>query len=380
MKLSVLGSTGSIGTQTLDVARKQGYEIKTLVANRNVKKIEEQIREFKPEIAVMNDLQAAKDLKIKISDTDTKVLCGEDGIEAAATFKDADTVLNSFVGMAGLVPTVAAINAGKTIALANKETLVAGGDYVMNLAKEKGVDILPVDSEHSAIFQCLQGKAPNNALKRIILTASGGPFFGFSREKLQNVKASDALKHPNWDMGQKITIDCATMMNKGFELIEAVHLFGVKPCDVDVLVHRESIVHSMVEYTDNSVIAQLGVPDMRIPIQYALTYPNRYESPVKQLDLAKLCTLSFYEPDTYAFGCLDVCKKAIAKGGLAPTAVNGANEVAVSLFLQDKIGFFDIENIAREALDNQKKIEYSTVEEVIEADKSAREAVFTKYL
>ena len=249
----------------------------------------------------------------------------------------------------------------------------------MNLAKEKGVAILPVDSEHSAIFQCLQGKAPNNALKRIILTASGGPFFGFDREKLKNVKASDALKHPNWDMGQKITIDCATMMNKGFELIEAVHLFGVKPENVDVLVHRESIVHSMVEYDDNSVIAQLGVPDMRIPIQYALTYPNRYESPVKQLDLAKICTLSFYEPDVKAFACLDICKKAIAKGGLVPTAVNAANEVAVALFLQDKIGFLDIENIAREAYENQKVIEYNSVEEVIEADKAARESVKLKY-
>lgn len=380
MKLSVLGSTGSIGTQTLDVARKQGYEIKALVANRSVEKIEKQIREFHPEIAVMSDSEAAKDLKIKIADTSTKVLSGDEGVEIAATYESADTVLNSFVGMAGLVPTVAAINSGKTIALANKETLVAGGDYVMKLAKEKGVSILPVDSEHSAIFQCLQGKAPNNALKRIILTASGGPFFGYDREKLKNVKASDALKHPNWDMGQKITIDCATMMNKGFELIEAVHLFDVKAEDVDVLVHRESIVHSMVEYTDNSVIAQLGVPDMRIPIQYALTYPERYESPVSQLDLAKLCTLSFYQPDTTAFGCLDVCKKAIAKGGLVPTAVNGANEVAVSLFLQDKIGFLDIENIAREAYENQKQVNYSTVGEVIEADKAAREAVYSKYL
>lgn len=380
MKLSILGSTGSIGTQTLDVARKQHYEIKALVANRNVNKIEEQVREFHPEIAVMNNLQAAEDLKIRVADTSTKVLCGEEGIETAATYENADTVLNSFVGMAGLVPTVAAINAGKTIALANKETLVAGGDYVMKLAKEKKIDILPVDSEHSAIFQCLQGKAPNNALKRIILTASGGPFFGFDRKKLKNVKASDALKHPNWDMGQKITIDCATMMNKGFELIEAVHLFNVKAEEVDVLVHRESIVHSMVEYVDNSVIAQLGVPDMRIPIQYALTYPNRFESPVSQLDLASLCTLSFYKPDTEAFGCLDICKKAIAKGGLVPTAVNAANEVAVSLFLQDKIGFLEIENIAREAYENQKQVNYSTVEEVIEADKAAREAVLRKYL
>lgn len=380
MKLSILGSTGSIGTQTLDVARKQGYKITCLTADKSVDKIETQIREFSPEFAVMNDEKAAKDLKIRVADTDTKVLSGKDGIILAATHENTDTVLNSFVGMAGLIPTLAAINAGKTIALANKETLVAGGDLVMKTAEEKGVDILPVDSEHSAIFQCLQGKAPNNALKKIILTASGGPFFGYDREKLKSVKAADALKHPNWDMGKKITIDCATMMNKGFELIEAVHLFKVKPENVDVLVHRESIVHSMVEYSDNSVIAQLGVPDMRIPIQYALTYPNRYPSPVKTLDLAKLHTLSFYEPDTDAFGCLKVCKEAISKGGLAPTAVNAANEVAVNLFLQDKIGFSDIEEIANNALNNQRKIEYNTVDEILEADTLAREAVLRKYL
>lgn len=380
MNLSILGSTGSIGTQTLDVARKQGYKIKALCANKSVEKLENQIREFCPQIAVLSDENAANDLKIKVADTSTKVLCGDEGVLEVATYPDTDTVLNSFVGMAGLVPTVAAINAGKTIALANKETLVAGGDYVMKLAKEKGVDILPVDSEHSAIFQCLQGAAPNSALKRIILTASGGPFFGLNREKLKNVKASDALKHPNWDMGQKITIDCATMMNKGFELIEAVHLFNVKPQNVDVLVHRESIIHSMIEYTDNSVIAQLGVPDMRIPIQYALTYPERFESPVETLDLAKLCTLSFYEPDTKAFGCLNICKKAIEKGGLVPTAVNAANEEAVKLFLQDKIGFLDIEKIAFDAYESQKRVEYSTVDEVIETDKAARENVLSKYL
>ncbi len=380
MKLSVLGSTGSIGTQTLDVARMNNYEIVCLVANKSVKKIEEQIREFNPQIAVLSDEKAAADLKLRVADTKTKILSGNSGVLEAATHKNADTVLNSFVGMAGLVPTISAIKAKKTIALANKETLVAGGDLVMKLAKENGVDILPVDSEHSAIFQCLQGKAPNNALKRLILTASGGPFFGFTREQLKNVTAADALKHPNWDMGQKITIDCATMMNKGFELIEAVHLFGVKPENVDVLVHRESIVHSLIEYKDNSVIAQLGVADMRIPIQYALTYPNRYPSPVKQLDLAKIHTLSFYKPDTSAFACLDICKKAIAKGGLATTAVNAANEVAVSLFLQNKIGFLDIEKIACDALNNQKKTAYNSVEEVLEADNAAREAVKQKYL
>ncbi|MBQ5590222.1 MAG: 1-deoxy-D-xylulose-5-phosphate reductoisomerase [Clostridia bacterium] len=380
MKLSILGSTGSIGTQTLDVAKEQGYEIKALCANKSVNKIEQQIREFKPEIAVLSDYDAAKELKIKVSDTNTKILCGKEGVEAAATYDGVDVVLNSFVGMAGLIPTVQAINAGKTIALANKETLVAGGDYVMNLAKQKNISILPVDSEHSAIFQCLQGAAPNNALKKVILTASGGPFFQYTREQLKNVKAADALKHPNWDMGQKITIDCATMMNKGFELIEAVHLFDINPLDVDVLVHRESIVHSMIEFVDNSVIAQLGVPDMRIPIQYALTYPERYASPVKQLDLSEIATLSFYKPDTKAFGCLDICKKAIAKGGLVPTAVNAANEVAVALFLQDKIGFLDIEEIALSAYENQIKVDYTTIDEVLETDQSAREAVYSKYL
>ena len=380
MKLSILGSTGSIGTQTLDVAKEQGYEIKALCANKSVNKIEQQIREFKPEIAVLSDYDAAKELKIKVSDTNTKILCGKEGVEAAATYDGVDVVLNSFVGMAGLIPTVQAINAGKTIALANKETLVAGGDYVMNLAKQKNISILPVDSEHSAIFQCLQGAAPNNALKKVILTASGGPFFQYTREQLKNVKAADALKHPNWDMGQKITIDCATMMNKGFELIEAVHLFDINPLDVDVLVHRESIVHSMIEFVDNSVIAQLGVPDMRIPIQYALTYPERYASPVKQLDLSEIATLSFYKPDTKAFGCLDICKKSIAKGGLVPTAVNAANEVAVALFLQDKIGFLDIEEIALSAYENQTKVDYTTIDEVLETDQSAREAVYSKYL
>lgn len=379
MNLSILGSTGSIGTQTLDVARKCGFKVSALCANKSVKTLEEQIREFSPEIAVLSDENAAKELKIKVADTSTKVLSGSDGVLQVASHKNADTVVNSFVGMAGLLPTLCAIDEGKTIALANKETLVAGGDLVMKKAKEKGVDILPVDSEHSAIFQCLQGAAPNKALKRIILTASGGPFFGMTRDQLVNVKAADALKHPNWDMGQKITIDCATLMNKGFELIEAVHLFGVKPNDVDVVVHRESIIHSLIEYTDNSVIAQLGVPDMRIPIQYALTYPNRFESPVEQLNLAQIGKLTFFEPDKESFGCLQVCIDAINKGGLAPTAVNAANEEAVKLFLQDKIGFLDIEQIAREALNNQKNTQYNTLEQVLEADKTAREFVINHY-
>ena len=376
MKLTILGSTGSIGTQSLDVARRMNYKIGALCANKSVEKMEEQIREFAPIFAVMSDESAARDLKVRVADTTTRVLSGEEAISFVASDDSCDTVLNSLVGMMGLVPTVAAINAGKKIALANKETLVAGGDYVMKLAKEKNVDILPVDSEHSAIFQCLQGKAPNGALKKLILTASGGPFFGYTKEQLATVTAADALKHPNWDMGSKITIDCSTLMNKGFELIEAVHLFGVEPDKVDVLVHRESIIHSMVEYEDNSVIAQLGVPDMHIPIQYALTYPMRYVSDAKPLDLAKIATLSFYEPDYETFNCLALCKRAINIGGLVPCVVNGANEEAVKLFLKGKIGFLDIYRLCENAYNKQKKINYTTVEEVLEADRAARESVW----
>lgn len=376
MKLTILGSTGSIGTQSLDVARRMNYKIGALCANKSVEKMEEQIREFAPIFAVMSDESSARDLKVRVADTTTRVLSGEEAISFVASDDSCDTVLNSLVGMMGLVPTVAAINAGKKIALANKETLVAGGDYVMKLAKEKNVDILPVDSEHSAIFQCLQGKAPNGALKKLILTASGGPFFGYTKEKLSTVTAADALKHPNWDMGSKITIDCSTLMNKGFELIEAVHLFDVEPDKVDVLVHRESIIHSMVEYEDNSVIAQLGVPDMHIPIQYALTYPMRYVSDAKPLDLAKIATLSFYEPDYETFNCLALCKRAINIGGLVPCAVNGANEEAVKLFLKGKIGFLDIYRLCENAYNKQKKINYTTVEEVLEADRAARESVW----
>ena len=379
MKLSILGSTGSIGTQTLDVCRKMNYDVTALSANRRVDVMERQIREFSPKIAVMADDASARDLAVRVKDTSTKVLGGDDALLEVAASGDADTVVNSLVGMRGLVPTVAAIVAKKKIALANKETLVAGGDFVMKLAHENGVDILPVDSEHSAIFQCLQGKAPNNALKKIILTASGGPFFGKTRDELKSMTKEDALKHPNWDMGAKITIDSATMMNKGFEVAEALHLFGVTPDMIDVVVHRESIVHSMVEYNDNSVIAQLGVPDMRIPIQYALTYPERYESPVAPLDLTKVGNLSFYQPDYDTFGCLKIMMKAIRIGGLAPCAVNAANEVAVELFLKDKIGFLDIEKIARFALESVERAEYSTLDEVLECDKATRAEVYSRF-
>ena len=323
--INLLGSTGSIGVQSLDVARVHGYKVEALAAFSDVEKIEQQIREFKPEYAALVDEKAANDLKLRVKDTNTKVLSGMEGVTFCGAEAKGEITLNSVVGMAGLRPTVEAIKAKKTIALANKETLVAGGRLVTDLAKEYGVSILPVDSEHSAIFQCLLGKPTNKALKRIILTASGGPFFGKTKEELKNVTLKDALKHPSWSMGQKITIDSATMFNKGLELIEAVWLFSVSPDMIDIVVHRESIVHSLVEYDDNSVIAQLGHPDMRLPIQFALTYPERYESPEKQLDLWEVGTLSFYKPDYENFPCMDICKDAIRGGGLIPAAVNCAN-------------------------------------------------------
>ena len=280
-KISILGSTGSIGTQSLDVAEKRGYEVKVLTAGSNAKLLEEQIRKWKPDYAALADEKAAKELRLAVADTDTKVLIGKEGVNECASYEDTDVVINAIVGIAGLVPTLTAISKGKDIALANKETLVAGGALVMDEAKKMGVKILPVDSEHSAIFQCLEGMNKKDELKSIILTASGGPFFGKTRAELETVTLAQALKHPNWEMGAKITVDSATMMNKGLELIEAVWLFGVNPSMVDIVVHRESIIHSLIEYNDNSVIAQLGVPDMRIPIQYALTYPERDESPVQ---------------------------------------------------------------------------------------------------
>ena len=317
-KLSILGSTGSIGTQSLDVAEMRGYEIIALTADRNAKVLEEQIRKWKPKYAALNDEEAAKALKIAVADTDTKVYSGAEGVAFCAAAAEADTVLNSVVGIAGLKPTLTAIEAGKDIALANKETLVAGGALVMKRAAEKGVKILPVDSEHSAIFQCLEGMNKKDELKSIILTASGGPFFGKKRDELQNITVAEALKHPNWSMGAKITVDSATMMNKGLELIEAVWLFGVSPDMIDIVVHRESIIHSLIEYNDNSVIAQLGVPDMRIPIQYALTYPERYPSPVRKLNLWDFQNLTFFKPDYETFSCLNICRDAIRKGGLYP--------------------------------------------------------------
>lgn len=373
--ISVLGSTGSIGEQALDVARMHGYRINALTASKNTDIIENQAREFKPKMVAMADENAAKDLEIRLADTDIKVLSGVEGVSKCAADNSDAIVLNSIVGMAGLVPTLSAVDAGCKIALANKETLVAGGRLVMGKAAEKGVDILPVDSEHSAIFQALQGMNDKKELKRIILTASGGPFFGKTRKDLENVTVAQALKHPNWSMGAKITIDSASMMNKGLELIEAVWLFDVLPKDVDIVVHRQSIVHSLIEFVDNSVIAQLGVPDMRIPIQYALTYPQRFESPVKQLRLEDWQTLTFDKPDYDTFECINICRRAIELGGLCTAAVNSANEMANELFREGKIGFLDIARIVADALENCVRVENYSLEDVLETDKWAREFV-----
>lgn len=373
--ISLLGSTGSIGTQSLDVAKMHGYNIKCLSANSRVDIIEQQVRQFKPELVCMMNEQAASELKTRIADTSTRVSSGMQGLIECATYEGADTVLNSVVGMVGLQPTLEAIKAKKTIALANKETLVAGGHLVTNLAKENGVSILPVDSEHSAIFQAMQGAPNKQSIKKIILTASGGPFFGRTLEELESVTPADALKHPNWDMGAKITIDSATMMNKGLEFIEAKWLFDMPNDDIEIVVHRESVVHSAIVYQDNSMIAQLGVPDMRIPIQYALTYPERLESPVKYLSLADYGKLTFFEPDYETFKCIDVCRNAIELGGLHPAAANGANEESVRLFLNGKIKFTDIAYLNNEAMKRADDIENFTLADVLEADRKAREFV-----
>ncbi len=374
--LSILGSTGSIGTQALDVARKLNLNICALTAYSNIDILEQQVRAFKPALAVVFSQEKAEELKIKIADTSTKVLWGMDGLIEASVIDSADMVLNSLVGMVGLTPTLSAINSGKDVALANKETLVAGGSLVMDAVKRNNVHMYPVDSEHSAIFQCLQGMNNKKELKKLILTASGGPFFGKTENDLKDVTVKEALNHPNWSMGAKITIDSATMMNKGLEIIEASWLFDMPEDKIDVVVHRESIVHSMIQFVDNSVIAQLGLPDMRIPIQYAITYPNRFESPVDELDLTEISNLSFCKPDYKTFKCLKSCKEAINMGGTAPAIANGANEVANKLFRDGKIKFLEIGDLVYEALHNVKKNEIKRVEDVLNADKSARQYVY----
>ena len=371
--LVILGSTGSIGTQALEVCRRDGYKVVALAAGSNVELLEAQAREFKVKaVAVFNE-EKANELKIKLSDTDIKVLSGVEGVCEVATM-EADIALNSIVGIAGLRPTLAAIESGKDIALANKETLVTGGDIVNRKAQEKGVKILPVDSEHSAIFQSLQG-APKGSLKKILLTASGGPFFGKTRSDLENVTVKEALAHPNWSMGAKITIDSATLMNKGLEVIEAVHLFGVSASDIEVLVHRQSILHSAVELSDGAVIGQLGTPDMRLPIQYALTYPERSNYAFEKLSLADIGTLTFQKPDTDTFRCLPLCISAINEGGLRPTAVNGANEEAVRLFLEGKIKFLQIADLVEKAAYSVENKKDFTLDDILYTDKAARQAV-----
>ena len=371
--LVILGSTGSIGTQALEVCRRDGYKVNALAAGGNIDLLEKQAREFGVKAVAVFDESKATDLKIRLSDTDIKVLGGSDGVCEIAQI-EADVALNSIVGIAGLKPTLCAIESGKDIALANKETLVTGGDIVNRKAKEKGVKILPVDSEHSAIFQSLQG-SPEKSLRKILLTASGGPFYKKTRKELENVTVKEALNHPNWSMGAKITIDSATLMNKGLEVIEAVHLFGLPASDIEVLVHRQSIVHSGVEFSDGAVIAQLGTPDMRLPIQYALTYPERSEYAFEHLSLADIGTLTFEKPDTDTFRCLPLCIRAINEGGLKPTAVNGANEQAVKLFLEGKIKFLQIADLVEKALDSANNKKEFTLEDIFETDKFARECV-----
>lgn len=373
--ISLLGSTGSIGRQTLEVARMHGFSVCALAAHSNVALLEDQIREFGPALAAVFDADAARDLKLRVKDLSVRVVSGMEGLCEAAAMEKADIVLNSVVGMVGLLPTLTAVSAKKDVALANKETLVAGGALVMKAARENGVRILPVDSEHSAIFQCLQGCPTPSAVRRLILTASGGPFFGKSNEELSHVTPEQALKHPNWSMGAKVTIDSATMMNKGLEIMEASWLFDLPVSQIDVVVHRESIVHSLVEYQDYSVLAQLGVPDMRIPIQYALTWPQRIPSPVKPLSLTEIGSFSFYPPDENAFPCLRLAKQAAELGGLVPAAANGANEEAVKLFLQHKIAFMQIPELVEEAIQRQAPELPQTSAQVLEADRKAREFV-----
>ncbi len=375
--ISVLGSTGSIGTQTLDVARNLGLQVNALSAHSSIELLEEQIREFKPRLAVVFEEAKAKELRLSIADTSTKVLSGMDGL-LELSGDDSDLMVNAIVGMVGLAPTLEAINSGKDIAFANKETLVAGGELVMNAVKEHGVKLLPVDSEHSAIFQCLQAAPPSKVIKKILLTASGGPFFGKTADQLKDVTVEQALAHPNWSMGAKITIDSATMMNKGLEIIEAAWLFDTDPDDIEVVVHRESIIHSMIEFTDNSVLAQLGMPDMRIPIQYAITYPERYPSPVAELDWTKLSRMTFYSADDTTFKCLAACKKAMKKGGLYPAVANGANEVANRLFRDRKISFLDIGELVTSAVDNIDVTSAACLDDVLRADKAAREYVYSQ--
>ena len=373
-KITLLGSTGSIGTQSLDVIRAQGYEVFGLSANSRVELLQKQIAEFHPKYVCVGEPAAYDTLSAALAGTAgaPKLLKGQEGLKTLAALDGPDVVLNSVVGIAGLGASLAAIESGRDLALANKESLVTGGHLVTEAVKKHGVKLLPVDSEHSAIFQCLQDTESAKSLTKILLTASGGPFFGLKRSELATKKKEDALRHPNWNMGAKITIDSATLMNKGLELIEAVWLFGLPPEKIQIVVQRQSVIHSAVQFSDNSVLAQLGVPDMRIPIQYALTWPARVPGVVPELDFAKLKLLTFDVADEETFRCLAACKKAIAKGGLGPCAANGANEEAVKLFLHDEIGFLEIGRLVEAMVDSDSFGGSYTLADVYECDRAAR--------
>ena len=374
--VSILGSTGSIGRQSLDIiSRMAGVKVTALTAGSSVELMAQQCREFRPELAVMATEKAAAELKETLSDLNIRVSWGEQGLIEAATMENADCVITAVVGMVGLKPTLAAIRAGKRIGLANKETLVCAGELVMDEAEKHNVEIIPVDSEHSAIFQCLMGNHDRREVKRLILTCSGGPFYNKTPEELNTVTKADALKHPNWKMGAKITIDCATLMNKGLEVIEAMRLYRMPIEKVSVLVHRQSIVHSMVEFVDGAVMAQLGAPDMRLPIQLALTYPERMDCPVDPLDLTTCGALTFVHPDLDRFPCLALAYKCGKLGGTACPAMNGANEEAVAMYLRDEIGFYDIYRLVSAAVEAVPFIQNPTLEQILEADRLAREAV-----
>ncbi len=377
--VSVLGSTGSIGRQSLDIISRMPVRVAALTAGTSVERMAEQCRQFQPELAVMATQESAEQLRELVKDLDIRIGWGEEGLIEAATMESADCVITAVVGMLGLKPTLAAIRAGKRIGLANKETLVCAGELVMSEAKKYAAEIIPVDSEHSAIFQCLMGVSDRNEVHRLLLTCSGGPFFGMSRQQLLSVTKDDALKHPNWKMGAKITIDCATLMNKGLEVIEAMRLYGLPAEKVDVLIHRQSIVHSLVEMNDCAVMAQLGTPDMRLPIQLALTYPKRQICPVDRLDLTQSAALTFCKPDTDTFPCLALAYRCAKMGGTACPVMNGANEAAVSLFLEGKIGFYDIYDLVSGAVDALPFVQEPTLDQILESDRLARAYVFAHY-
>ncbi len=377
-KISLLGATGSIGRQSLDVIAACGMSVAAITANKSVARLEEQTRQFHPNLAVCMDEAAAADLRVRIADTNTRVASGIEGLVEAATLPEADCVITAVVGNVGLRPTLAALREKKRIALANKETLVCGGELVMRTAREYGAEIIPVDSEHSALFQCLQGSHDHGELKRLILTCSGGPFFGQSREELAGYTKADALKHPTWKMGAKITVDCATLMNKGLEFIEAMRLYSVSPDQVDIAIHRQSIVHSLVEFQDNAILAQLGVPDMRLPIEYALTYPARCPAVVEPLDLFSCPPLEFHRPDYETFTCLKLALQCARRPGTPCVVLNGANEAAVGLFLEDKIRFLEIGELVQYALETVPEGPADTLEQIMEADRAARETVYSR--